>query len=130
VFLLGGRAYTVYMVFTKATQGVDDSNKKKAPTPSYVTLLWRRPNHTEEAIPRQFLYPEGMPKTFAPTAPFPPDDRSMGYERGDEVSREWDDATTAAALEAADYVVKNLGRSFRSARQCGRPRSQAEGVLP
>ncbi|MBC8136746.1 MAG: DUF1592 domain-containing protein, partial [Fibrella sp.] len=46
--------------------------------------------------------------TFVLTAPFPPDDRSMGYERGNSVSKEWDDATTSAALETADYVVEHL----------------------
>jgi len=110
VTLLGGRAYSLYMVFTKATQGVDDSNKNKAKPagPSYVTLNWRRPKHALEPIPTQFLYKDWSAKTFVVTTPFPPDDRSTGYERGDSVSKEWDDATTSAALETADYVSKNL----------------------
>ena len=37
--------------------------------------------------------------------PFPPDDRSAGYERGVSVSPEWDEATTLAAVETADRVV-------------------------
>jgi hypothetical protein len=32
----------------------------------------------------------------------------MGFERGVAVSREWDEATTTAALEAGRYVSKNL----------------------
>lgn len=110
ITLLGGRAYTIRMVFTKATQGVDDSNKKnqKPPAPSYVTLRWRRPQHADEPIPTQFLFPDTIAKTFVLTTPFPPDDRSTGYERGNSVSKEWDDATTAAALEAGTYVAKNL----------------------
>jgi hypothetical protein len=98
------------MVFTKATQGVDDTNKKnqKPPAPSYVTLRWRRPQHADEPIPTQFLFPDSASKTFVLTTPFPPDDRSTGYERGNSVSREWDDATTAAALETGTYVAKNL----------------------
>ena len=108
--LLGGRSYGVYMVFTKATQGVDDTNKKNAKPvePSFVTLNWRRPKHVLEPVPTQFLYKDYSAKSFVPSTPFPPDDRSMGYERGDGVSKEWDDATTAAALEAAEYVTKNL----------------------
>jgi len=31
---------------------------------------------------------------FRSAAPFPPDDRSMGYERGTSVSKEWEEATT------------------------------------
>ena len=37
-----------------------------------------------------------------------PDDRSTGFERGSNVSREWEQATTAAALEVADYVLRRL----------------------
>ena len=40
---------------------------------------------------------------------FPPDDRSVGYERGTSVSKAWDQATTDAALEVADYAAANLG---------------------
>jgi hypothetical protein len=110
VTLLGGRAYTIRMVFTKATQGVDDADKKnKKPSgPSYVSLRWRRPNHVEEAIPTQFLFPDPASKSYVDTTPFPPDDRSTGYDRGDSVSREWDDAVTSAAISAATYTAKNL----------------------
>lgn len=109
VTLQGGRSYSIYMVFTKATQGVDDPKKKpKTPEPSYVTLNWTRPGHVEEPIPTQFLYSVGSPRNYVVTTPFPPDDRSTGYERGDSVSKDWDDATTTAALEAAEYVSKNV----------------------
>ena len=110
ITLLGGRAYTLRMVFTKATQGVSYANKKnqKPPDTSFVSLHWRRPQHTDEPIPTQFLFPESVKKTFVVTSPFPPDDRSTGYERGNSVSKEWDEATTAAALETATYVSKNL----------------------
>ena len=43
-----------------------------------------------------------------PETPFPPDDRSVGYERGTSISKAWDQATTDAAIEAADYVVAHL----------------------
>ncbi len=110
ITLLGGRAYTIRMVFTKATQGVADVDKKnpKPITPSYVSLQWQRPLHATEAIPTQFLFPDTSPKIYIDGTKFPPDDRSMGFERGTSVSREWDDATTAAALEAGRYVSKNI----------------------
>src|SRR5262249_9149130 len=42
---------------------------------------------------------------YACSTPFPPDDRSLGWERGSTVSKEWDQATTDAALETAAYVA-------------------------
>ena len=110
ISLLGGRAYALRMIFTKATQGVDDADKKhiKPSGPAYVSLRWRRPSHTDEPVPTQFLFSDAVPKTFVVTSPFPPDDRSTGYERGNSVSKEWDDATTTAAIETASYVAKNL----------------------
>ena len=45
---------------------------------------------------------------FVPATPFPPDDRSVGYERGTSISKAWDQATTDAAIEVADYVAAHL----------------------
>jgi hypothetical protein len=36
---------------------------------------------------------------------FPPDDRSYGWERGTSVSQAWEQATTAAAIDAATYIA-------------------------
>jgi hypothetical protein len=47
---------------------------------------------------------------FAATTPFPPDDRSLGYDRGTGVSPEWFSAATAAAIETADHVLDRLER--------------------
>ena len=112
VTLLGGRAYPIRLDFSKATQGVDDTekNKGKAAPPAFIRLEWRRPKRTAEVIPSRLLYPASIAATFVPTTSFPADDRSIGYERGTSVSKEWDDATTAAALETAGYVVDNLSR--------------------
>ena len=59
-------------------------------------------------IPRRNLSPNSFPETFVLQAPFPPDDRSVGYERGTSVSKAWDQATTDAAIEVAGYVVAHL----------------------
>src|SRR5262249_53627599 len=40
--------------------------------------------------------------------PFPPDDRSVGWERATTVSKAWDQATTDAAIEVAGYVAAHL----------------------
>jgi mono/diheme cytochrome c family protein len=110
VYLVGGRVYPLRMEFTKSTQGVDDTEKKKGkPAPkASIVLAWKRPHQAEETVPSRCLIPAASAESFVLSAPFPPDDRSMGYERGDSVSKEWEDATTSAALETADYVVRNL----------------------
>ena len=46
------------------------------------------------------------PEAFVRRTPFPPDDRSLGWERGTAVSKEWDQATTDAAIETAGYVAR------------------------
>src|SRR5690606_20582845 len=46
--------------------------------------------------------------------PFPPDDRSQGYERGTSISKAWADATTAAAIETAGYVAKEIDNLART----------------
>ncbi len=46
-----------------------------------------------------------LPETYVVTTAFPPDDRSIGYERGTSVSKAWDEATTDAAFDTASYVA-------------------------
>ncbi len=110
LFLVGGRAYPVRLEFSKANQGVDDSGKlagrpvKKAA----LRLDWRPPKRAAGPIPRHCLLPGTVSEGFVVTAAFPPDDRSMGYERSTTISKEWNDATTEAALETAGYVVEHL----------------------
>ena len=59
-------------------------------------------------IPSRYLSPERGPELLALETPFPPDDRSVGYERGTSVSKAWDRATTDAALEVTGYVATHL----------------------
>ncbi|MBV9124877.1 MAG: DUF1592 domain-containing protein, partial [Planctomycetes bacterium] len=110
ISLLGGRAYPLRLEFSKAKQGVDDSKKtkEKPPVPASIALLWKLPRRAEEVIPQRDLTPNRFPETFVVTTPFPPDDRSLGYERGTSISREWDQAATDAAIETAGYVVSHL----------------------
>jgi hypothetical protein len=114
-YLIGGRAYPLRLEFSKAKQGVDDSdkNKDKEPPPSKpaaIALLWRRPHGALQVIPARNLAASSVAESFACATPFPPDDRSYGWVRGTAVSKEWDAATTAAAIEAADYIAPRLNR--------------------
>jgi hypothetical protein len=110
--LLGGRAYPLKLEFSKANQGVNDKDKNKdKPKPAveaYVHLEWKRPYHTQEVIPTRNLSTKRGREVFVLHAPFPPDDRSVGFERGTAISKAWDEATTEAAIEVADYVASHL----------------------
>ena len=60
-------------------------------------------------IPQRNLSPaDASRRPSCSRTPFPPDDRSVGYERGTSISKAWDQATTDAALETADYVAAHL----------------------
>jgi cytochrome c553 len=111
LYLVGGRAYPLLLEFSKGKTGVDDSKKQKAPPPKVkasIALLWKLPGRAEEVIPQRHLSPASNPELFVLTTKFPPDDRSLGYERGAAVSKEWDSAATDAAIETAAYVAANL----------------------
>ena len=110
IFLLGGRSYPVRLDFVKANQGVDDTAKQKdKPSgPASISLQWRRPKLALEPVPTRFLYNKPVQRTFVVQTPFPPDDRSMGYERGNSVSKAWEESTRFAAAEAANFITNNL----------------------
>ena len=110
VFLVAGRAYPLKLEFSKAKQGVDDSknNPKPPAVKASVALLWKVPQRPIEVIPARNLTPNRFPETCSVETPFPPDDRSLGWERATTISKAWDQATTDAALETAGYVVAHL----------------------
>jgi len=111
IHLLGGRAYPIKLEFSRGKQGVKDRNKTKAFKPSAntsISLEWKRPNHTLDVVATQHLSPQDVPEVFVLSTRFPPDDRSVGYERGTSISKAWDEATTDAALETAGYIADHL----------------------
>jgi cytochrome c5 len=98
-FLIEGRVYPIELEWFKF----------KEPTSS-VSLFWKSPHGVKELIPAANLIPENSPPIIIVETPFPPDDRSSGYERGSNVSKGWDEATTYAAIEIADKIVAALPR--------------------
>lgn len=110
--LLGGRAVPIRLEFSKAIQGVDDEQAKKRHknrnVPSRIALEWRRPGGVDELIPTRYLLPQRAPEVFVVTAAFPPDDRSLGWERGTSVSKAWAQGATEGAIELAAYVAARL----------------------
>ena len=109
IHLLAGRAYPLRLEFSKASQGVDNT-RYEYPRRASIELLWKPPHGALERVPSRCLVPLDAPATHVVTTPFPPDDRSIGYERGGSVSREWLEAVEAAAAETADAVRDRIGR--------------------
>ncbi|MCE2727617.1 MAG: DUF1592 domain-containing protein [Planctomycetaceae bacterium] len=109
VFLLGGRPYPLRLDFAKAHHGVADKSLEPFAAAS-IRLLWKPPHGTLEPMPERCLIPHDAPPVFVIDTPFPPDDHSLGYERGSAVSPEWFAAATAAAVATADEVLRHADR--------------------
>ncbi len=103
IFLLGGRHYPIRVDFFKF----------KDRTAS-IELRWTPPGYASEVIPASHLHTGRAGAQFVLNTAFPPDDNSMGFERGTAVSRSWIRATTMAAVEVAQYVHDNLDRLART----------------
>ncbi len=99
VFLLGGRAYPITVEFFK----LGDKSAS-------LVLQWKPPHGAQQTIPSRVLLPLRGAEVMVVGSAFPADDRSDGYERGTGMSKAWDQATTDAALEAAEHVEKRLDR--------------------
>ena len=97
--LLGGRLSPLRLDFFKAAEKT-----------ASISLSWEPPHGAEQTVPARDLLPIHFPPTFVVSTPFPPDDSSQGYERGISISKAWDEAATAAAIETAKYVADNLDR--------------------
>jgi hypothetical protein len=113
IFLLGGRLYALRLEFAKGKQGDIDGKKDQAkppPVKASVALEWKLSNRAAEPIPSRYLRQNHPEEIYALSTPFPADDRSLGYERGTSISKAWDQATTEAALGAADFVVRHLNQ--------------------
>jgi hypothetical protein len=95
--LLGGRAYPVRLEFFKS----------KGKTAA-IALLWHPPRGVRSLVPARQLSPREAAPVCVVATPFPPDDSSVGYERGVSVSKAWDEAATQAAIEVANHVIGRL----------------------
>src|SRR5262245_48474434 len=103
VRLIGGRVYPLRL----------DHFKYKDKTAS-ISLQWKPPHGVREPVSARSLSTASAAPTLVITTPFPPDDSSVGYERGVSVSKAWDEANTQAAIEVANYLVRHLDRLSNS----------------
>lgn len=97
VFLLGGRAYPLRLNFFKF--------KDKSAS---LRLEWRPPGGVWSAIPAELLSPRVSTRTDILSVDLPPDDASLGYERGTGVSRAWVDAVARGAFLAAAHLEPKM----------------------
>lgn len=98
IYLVAGRAYPLRLEFFKAKEDKTTS----------IELAWKLPSGEESVVSGRYLTPVRTNELLIPSTPFPPDDRSIGYERGTTISKAWEQATTMGAIEVADGVVKRL----------------------
>ncbi len=109
IFLIAGRYYPIRLEIAKGRGLKAKAKQQPTPTKASVALLWKRPHRpADELIPSRFLSPSPAAEVAVLQTPFPPDDRSYGWERGTSVSKEWVAATTDAAMDVAGYVTDHL----------------------
>lgn len=104
VRLIGGRRYPIAIDWWALAEKAGSS---VAPA---ISLRWKPPHGSERPIPARNLSTAQTAPTFVVATRFPADDASVGYERGVTVSKTWDEATTAAALEVANHVERRVDR--------------------
>ena len=93
VFLLGGRSYPIKIEFFKY--------KDKT---AGLKLEWRPPGGDWTVVPSSSLSPAWSSHVHVVSVPLPPDDGSIGYERGSSVSREWTEAVAKGALQVSAMI--------------------------
>ena len=99
IFLLGGRSYPFRFDYFKY------KDKRGS-----VRLDWKPPQGAWAVLSSPHLSPVQSQRVAVISTVFPADDGSLGFERGTSISKEWHDATTRAAVEAANEVVTRLPR--------------------
>ncbi len=97
VRLLAGRAHPIRVDFFKFRDRT-----------ASVVLEWKPPHGAWAPVPAAALRAVSAPEVTVVTTPFPPDDGSLGYERGTGISQAWDEAVTRSAIEVAAHVASRI----------------------
>lgn len=99
VYLLGGRIYPIRVDYFKYKEKL-----------GFVRFEWKPPHGVWELVSAPYLSPTPASRVTVVSSEFPPDDGSVGYERGTNVSKDWHEATTKASLAIAEEVVSRIRR--------------------
>ena len=97
LFLLGGRRYPLRLEFFKYKESA-----------ASIRFEWKPPESAWSVVDHRHLNTAEESRWFICNAAFPADDRSLGYERGNSVSRQWYDATHRSAVEAANEITNRM----------------------
>jgi mono/diheme cytochrome c family protein len=109
MFLIAGRYYPIRLQVFKGRGLNTKKETVHKPAKASVALLWKPPGRQVDGlIASRYFTPTQTPEVAVIQTPFPPDDRSYGWERGTAVSKEWFGATADAALDVAGYVDAHL----------------------
>ncbi len=98
ITLTAGRMYPVKIDF------IQRSRKTELP-PAQFSVSWVPPGGIEQIVPTQNWVPRFANPVFSLQTALPPDDRTYGFERGLAINREWDESTTAAAVEFGEILA-------------------------
>ena len=98
IFLIKGRSYPI-----RVECEITPAEKNLT-----VELLWKTPNGLLQRIPQRAFLHDMRPEVTVVSTPFPPDDASLGYERGKGISPAWYTAITKAALDVAILVSNDI----------------------
>jgi len=101
LYLTAGRVYPFKIDF------IQRKRKTELP-PAKVSLSWVLPGGVEQVIPEKNLIPFSAQDTFSLQSFVPPDDRSYGFDRGVAINKQWDESTTAAAIEFSTIAAKEI----------------------
>ena len=96
-FLLSGHPIPLYLEYV--------SYKEKN---SSIALEWKTPHGSWEPIPPRYLYAGHAPKAALITTSFPPDDASLGYERGSGISKAWKESVAKSAVEGTAAIFAEI----------------------
>lgn len=80
--------------------------------PASFSVSWVPPGGVEQIIPTENWIPRFGNAVYSLQTPLPPDDRTYGFERGLAVNRQWDESTTAAAVEFGEILSSELWENY------------------
>ncbi|MGJ8698278.1 MAG: DUF1592 domain-containing protein [Verrucomicrobiaceae bacterium] len=103
MFLLGGHGIPIFIEFLCFKE-----------EKSSLRIEWKPPHGVWEPIPSRVLYADGADQAALISTPFPPDDASLGYERGSSISKAWQESVANAAIEATSHIFGDIDQLART----------------
>ena len=100
---------TIHLVAGQVYRFVLDASRHKEPKPK-LSLTWKPPAGIQGPIPESYLSPSWAPACLSVSTQFPPDDASVGYERGTSISKEWFEALVFSAIEVGNQLASDPKR--------------------